>query len=130
MLYYNKILFNKIYYISLSLLSLFIIYGCRYDNTVHDHQEQKYEGLNDILANPILITLASTRYYILMGKWPNSTYDFEQLNEKPFSEIDWASLHDTIVFEKLPDGRLKITSTEPDFHYSTTLQIPTKKSYK
>lgn len=73
-----------------------------------------------IVERPILIIAVATEYYQQVGKWPSSACDLEEFGGEDFLDIDWASLEDTIVFEELPDGGLKIISTDPHYQFTIT----------
>lgn len=99
------------------LLLLLVPSGCRYGR------------MGDaivlaILERPILISAAAAGYYQEVGRWPSSACDLEEFDGEDSLGIDWASLEDTIVFEELPDGRLKIISTDPHYRFTLTTDAP------
>ena len=117
----------KIFFINCVLLSLIILNGCRYEEPVLQHKGQNFKGFAGIIETPAFVMFAAAKYYEETEKWPDSTYDLEKYNKEPFSNIDWASLHEIIIFEKLSDGGLKITSSDPSFKFTMTTSAPVKK---
>jgi hypothetical protein len=80
-----------------------------------------------IMQRPILISGAAVEYCEEFGRWPSSVCDLEALEGEDFHDIDWASLQDTIIFEELPDGGFKITSTDPHYRFTLTINAPPQK---
>jgi hypothetical protein len=105
------------YCISCVLLLSLILSGCNYGR-IGD------AIVLAIVERPILISAAAASYYHEFGRWPSSACDLEELAGEDFPGIDWASLEDTIVFEELPDGRLKIISTDPHYRFTLTTDVP------
>jgi hypothetical protein len=87
--------------------------------------EQKEEDfVAFLMETPFVAVGGAAAYYEEFGRWPSSICDLEALQEEEFRDIDWASLRDTIVFEELPDGRLKTISTDPHIRFTITLTAP------
>lgn len=105
------------YSISCVLLLLLVPSGC------HDGRMGDAIVLA-ILERPILMLGAATAYYEEVGRWPSSTCDLEEFDREDSLGIDWASLQDSIVFEELPDGGLKIISTDPHYRFTLTTEAP------
>lgn len=70
------------------------------------------------------ISAAAGAYYQQVGRWPGSVCDLEEFDGGHFFDLDWARLQETIVFEELPDGGLKIISTDPHYQFTLTMDTP------
>ena len=115
----------KGYCINGVLLLLLILNGCRCEEPSAAQKVQIGKGLvAALMETPILILGAATAYYEEFGRWPSSICDLEAFEGGQFGDIDWASLRDTIVFEQLTDGGLKIISTDPHFRFTITADVP------
>ena len=83
-----------------------------------------------LMEPPFVAVFAATAYCGEFGKWPSSVCDLEALQEEEFRDTDWESLRDTIVFEQLPDGRLKVILTDPHVRGNITLSVPSDQKEK
>jgi hypothetical protein len=113
----------KIFFV-ISIISLLIVFGCRCEETVSEQKVNKPEDIDRAIESPIFVMVLAQIYYAEMGRWPDSVYDLKNYNSKYFSDINWSILHDNIIFEKLPEGGLKIISNKPDFNYTVTISKP------
>ena len=124
MSYYRNLSNLNLCVISFVFLSFFIQNGCGHKEPVLGKKEQKSDDLKKSMENPLSFVILAEIYYAEMGRWPDSINDFEKLNENPVSDIDWTNFNDSIVFEKLPEGGLKIISTKSDSDFSVTIKEP------
>lgn len=109
-------------------LSLFIISGCQYEESIisqKDGDEDKYFAA--LIYAPVMALAAASVYHHEHGRWPNTVHDLQAFDEGPLLDINWVEFQDIIVFEQLPSGGLKIISTDPNFPFSITTDVPPKQ---
>ena len=105
------------------LLVLLSVSGCEEPSAGQMDQKAKaFEAF--LMKTPFVGVIAAAAYYGEFGRWPSSVFDLEALQDEDFEDVDWESLRDTIVFEELPDGGLKITSTDPHIRGTIALSAP------
>jgi hypothetical protein len=124
MLYYKELSKSKLYCIIYLILSLIIFNGCGHKEPALEHKEQKPDDLKKAIESPLTLLVIANIYYAQMGKWPDSIDDLEKIKDNPFSDIDWSRLKGNIVFEKLPEGGLKITSIKGNSSVSVSIPKP------
>jgi hypothetical protein len=112
------------FFFILSVLPLLILFGCKYEDFVSEQKVNKLEDIDKAIEGPLFLMILAQIHYAEMGRWPDSVYELENYKNKYFSDINWESLHDNIIFEKLPEGGLKIISNKTDSNYTVTISKP------
>jgi hypothetical protein len=73
------------------------------------------------------LAFAALGYRGVLGAWPASVEDLEKFYGGAAFELDWRELRGALLFEELPDGRLRITPKNPCSHFTVTVDIPANK---
>ena len=125
MISYRSFLGIRRHSISYVLLLSLVLSGCRSGESSVSHKGGIGQAIAAlIIETPMRISAAVGAYYQQVGRWPSSACDLEEFDGGHFFDLDWASLRDTIVFEELPDGGLKIISTDPHYRFTMMMDAP------
>jgi len=106
------------------LASLSVL-GCLPEERIPLDKEAEHGPVASENAGPL--ALAALAYRGALGAWPASVEDLEEFYGGPAFELDWREFREALLFEELPDGRLKITPKDPCSHFTVTVDIPTNK---
>jgi len=89
-----------------------------------DCADQVAQAAAPLLEDSVQLSIAATAYRHVEGKWPHSTHDLEAFDEESDFGICWQELHGRLVFEELPDGRLRITPVDARCRITVTVDVP------
>jgi hypothetical protein len=105
------------------MVFLIVYQWCAPDKGSVSTKQMAYE----VVKTPIFLSIAAMSYRRICGKWPNSLRDIDRLlsdcQERPNDHNLWEA-EKSLVFEELPDGRLKITSLDVSLPFTTILDVP------
>ena len=107
------------------ILILLLFSGCSAKDSIQGKEENN--EFRTIFEAPALISAAMSAYRTSEGTWPTSTRDIELLFDgegKNLFGVNWSELSDLIILDELPDGRLKVTSVDPEFPFTLLVGLP------
>jgi hypothetical protein len=80
-----------------------------------------------VVETPIFLSMAAMSYRCICGKWPNSIRDIDRLLSDCQGRPNDQNLREAeklVIFEEIPDGRLKITSLDVSLPFTTIVDVP------
>jgi len=114
------------YSLIVTLTFLFLYHGCISDKHDGSINQKTREAIKKIVDVPTSLSLAAVSYRATCGKWPHSLREIVQFsldcNEIPF-DPNLIEAEKSLRFEELPDGKLKIISSDSSFSFSLTLDV-------